>query len=508
MMTHDPSLDVLNFDGVQGGSATVPEDDLTVFLKRALRIESMMGLRQRHLYTKANRLRLRYILPVSITMIAAGIFVFSLIDLPSSDVSDGLSVQADLGQSAQSVAVDSDGSVVIGGANQIQSLVSEGIRQAAFSLKKAAKPRDHVVKVASGGTIAGAMQDVGVSGTDAYYVVKALSEYFDPRKVKAGQEFEVKMKPVKASDSDEMDFEKMVFKISPVEVVTVIKKDDAFEAELVKKKLVIKEFAKAAEIETSLYGSAARAGIPAQIIAEVIRAYSWDVDFQRDIRRGDKLQVLYSTQETEDGDFAGYGDVAYASLTIGGKDKPIYRYETKDGRVDYYEADGRSVKKTLMKTPIDGARLSSGFGMRRHPVLGYNKMHKGTDFAAATGTPIYAAGDGVVDYAGRKGGYGNYIRLRHNGSLKTAYAHMHKFASKMSVGKRVEQGQVIGYVGTTGRSTGPHLHYEVLLNGAQVNPNRVDLPVGEKLAGDEMSKFKALSSAVRKEYESLSDEAG
>ena len=158
-----------------------------------------------------------------------------------------------------------------------------------------------------------------------------------------------------------------------------------------------------------------------------------------------------------------------------------------------------------MKTPIDGARLSSGFGMRKHPILGYNKMHKGVDFAAPTGTPIYAAGDGTIDFKGRKGGYGNYIRIRHNSQLKTAYAHMHRFAKGMGAGKRVKQGQVIGYVGTTGRSTGPHLHYEVIKNGIQVNPNRVDLPTGEKLKGQNMTAFKARMKELNKQYKEVAE---
>ena len=158
-----------------------------------------------------------------------------------------------------------------------------------------------------------------------------------------------------------------------------------------------------------------------------------------------------------------------------------------------------------MKTPVDGARISSGFGMRRHPVLGYNKMHKGMDFAAPTGTPIYAAGDGIVEHAGRKGSYGNYIRIRHNSKLKTAYAHLHKIKPTVKVGSRVRQGDVIATVGTTGRSTGPHLHYEVLLNSKQVDPRSVNLPTGEQLAGAELKRFKALAGSVHKQYVSLVD---
>jgi murein DD-endopeptidase MepM/ murein hydrolase activator NlpD len=192
-------------------------------------------------------------------------------------------------------------------------------------------------------------------------------------------------------------------------------------------------------------------------------------------------------------------------LTVNSQPIEIYRFTLKNGDIDYFTEDGWSVRKALMKTPIDGARMSSGFGMRHHPILGYNKMHKGADFAAPTGTPIYAAGDGTLEHVGRKGAYGNYIRIRHNSTLKTAYAHLNKFAKGMSASKRVKQGQIIGYVGTTGRSTGPHLHYEVLLDGKQVNPNRIDLPTGEKLKGTNYANLQALIKKRQKEFESMVD---
>ena len=215
---------------------------------------------------------------------------------------------------------------------------------------------------------------------------------------------------------------------------------------------------------------------------------------------------MYETYETEDGDFARYGDVLYASLMVGGKTIPVYRYKSDDGVVDYYRENGTSLKRILMQTPIDGARMSSGYGMRHHPVLGYNKMHKGVDFAAPRGTPIYAAGNGVVEKAGRHGGYGNYIRIRHSNGLKTAYAHMRKFAKGMSDGKRVSQGQVIGYVGTTGRSTGPHLHFEVLKNGKQVNPKSIKSSGGEKLAGKSLRNFQKEILLIKQKYAHLDND--
>lgn len=236
----------------------------------------------------------------------------------------------------------------------------------------------------------------------------------------------------------------------------------------------------------------------------MIRIYSYQVDFQRDIKEGDKFEILYETYKTEDGDFARYGDILYANLAIDGKKIPVYRYENKDGQVDYYGEDGMTFKKTLMRTPVDGARMSSGFGMRRHPISGYTKMHKGIDFAVAMGTPIYAAGDGTVEISGRKGAYGNYVRIRHNNEMKTAYAHMQKIAKGITPGQKVKQGQIIGYVGTTGRSTGPHLHYEVLLKNKPVNPNSVKLPT-DRSWQNEMKRFKAHVSSVKQQYASLTE---
>jgi murein DD-endopeptidase MepM/ murein hydrolase activator NlpD len=185
---------------------------------------------------------------------------------------------------------------------------------------------------------------------------------------------------------------------------------------------------------------------------------------------------------------------------LSGKTITLYRFKTNDdGITDYYDEKGQSVRKSLMRTPIDGARLTSGFGKRKHPVLGYTKMHRGVDFGARTGTPIMAAGNGVVEFAARNGGYGNYVRIRHNNSYKTAYAHMSKYGKGIRKGTQVKQGQIIGYVGTTGRSTGPHLHYEVHKNGTQINPLSVKLPAGRKLEGKMLTAFNATKENIRRE---------
>ncbi len=478
-------------------------------LKDKYALHRFIKLRQRDILTKENRLRFRYVAGSSVVYLALiAASIGSLSGTLSMDgavgsarhasqvmqIVSGFSQTADQDQAQQRELA----------ANTLQSHVSDSIRKASTAIQKPPKPLHREVKIGRGDTVAGVLQEAGLGGTEAYYAVKALSKHYDPRKIKPGQKLQVHFKP--GGPDDGLIFNKMTMKLDPVKTVVVIRdNEDNFASVLDEKELKPHSNARFAEIETSLYGSAARAGIPPQVIAEVIRIYSWDIDFQRDIRRGDKIEVLYETQETDDGDFARYGDVLYANLSVGGKDIPIYRYEMKDGRVDYFEPDGFSIRKTLMKTPVDGARISSSFGMRKHPVLGYNKMHKGMDFSAPTGTPIYAAGDGVIDFIGRKGAYGNYVRVRHNSKLKTAYAHMHKFGRGMTKGKRVEQGQVIGYVGTTGRSTGPHLHYEVHMDGKQVNPKSVDLPTGEQLDGDELKRFKGLMGAVYQQYVALSD---
>ncbi len=222
---------------------------------------------------------------------------------------------------------------------------------------------------------------------------------------------------------------------------------------------------------------------------EAIRSFSYDVDFQRDIQSGSSFEVLYEVFNDEEGHKVRDGDLKYSLLTIGNKRMEIYKFTPNGGEDGFYTADGRAVRKALLRTPVSGARISSGFGMRRHPIMGYSKMHKGVDFAAASGTPVYAAGDGVIDKIGRFGAYGKYVRIRHNGTYSTAYAHLNKYASGMKKGRRVKQGQVVAYVGSTGRSTGPHLHYETLVDGKQTNPLSIKMSPGKKLTQVAMKKF-------------------
>ena len=238
-------------------------------------------------------------------------------------------------------------------------------------------------------------------------------------------------------------------------------------------------------IKTSLYQDAQTLGAEDQQVVDFAQVFAYDLDFQREVHPGDKFELVFDVMTDERGKVIRRGDVIYAALNGKAVDKAFYRYTTPDEDVtDYFQANGESSTKFLMKTPINGARLSSRFGKRRHPISGYTRLHKGTDFAAPTGTPIYAAGNGVVERASRYGGYGHYIRIRHAKGYKTAYAHLSRYARGVKSGRRVKQGQIIGYVGSTGASTGPHLHYEVYKNGKAVDVMRLKLPTGRKLAMD------------------------
>ena len=251
------------------------------------------------------------------------------------------------------------------------------------------------------------------------------------------------------------------------------------------KKIVYKETI----IQDSLYNSAINLGIKPNVIVEFARLYGFQVDFQRDIWKDDSFQIIYEEFTDENNKIIDTGDIIFANLNLQNNDLQLYRYEYEKNKVDFFDENGKSIKKTLMKTPINGARLSSSYGKRKHPILGYTKLHTGTDFAAPTGTPIMASGDGKVTKAGWCGGGGNCVKIKHNSKYQTVYAHMSKFGRGIKKGVRVKQGQIIGYVGSTGMSTGPHLHYEVIENGKKVNSQKLKLPSGKILKGKERKMF-------------------
>ena len=242
-------------------------------------------------------------------------------------------------------------------------------------------------------------------------------------------------------------------------------------------------------IVNSLFASAQKIDVDAEIIVEFARIFGFEIDFQRDIRKNDEFQIFYERFEDDEGENFKNGNILFAYLKNSGREIKLYRYKDSKNNIGYFTPDGKSIEKALMKTPINGARLSSGFGFRKHPILGYNKLHQGTDFAARRGTPVMASGSGTVERASWFGAYGKYVRIRHNSTYKTAYAHLSKFGRNIKAGKKVRQGQIIGYVGSTGRSTGPHLHYEVLVNNKRINSQRLKLPSGKKLSKNEMKNF-------------------
>ncbi len=477
------------------------------FLGRVFRI------RQRNCLTQAHTLRLRFI-AAPLLMLMLFPFLMNSSETSATTFMSS-SVEETATRQSHKLAFSSRTQEVYGQqAGALEARVNIGeiadakkespyLHAARFAASKKPAPARPLLKeisIASGDVISVVLQKAGMSASETHKAVEAMSDHLDPRKIKPGQKIEVTMKP---SAEGGYDFSEMRVIIDPIKSIVVSEANEEMISRIDEKSVHKRLHAQRATIETSLFGSALKAGMPSRIIGEAIRIYSWDVDFQRDIRSGDVIELFYETYVTDDGELAKYGDIIYASLSVGGNPIPMYRYESKTEGVDYFRPDGHSARKALMKTPVDGARLSSGYGMRKHPILGYNKMHKGQDFAAPTGTPIYAAGDGTVEKAARWSSYGNYIRIRHNSELKTAYAHLHKFGKGITAGKRVKQGQVIGYVGSTGRSTGPHLHYEVIQNGKHVNPAKLDLPQGKKLQGEDLRQFRLHAEDIQKQFESM-----
>jgi len=315
-----------------------------------------------------------------------------------------------------------------------------------------------------------------------FNVVNEIEKTFDLRKLKAG---------IKILFYQDQASKKLVKIIIPIEndinLNVFIAENIAVEKKYLKTKL--ESHSKEYLITNSLYSDGIKNNIPIEILTKLIRLYSFDLDFQRDIRKDTKVSISYDSKNIEDRDQQYFGDINYALIEIEINKLEYFKFKTDEGFIDYFNKKGENVKKSILKTPIDGARLSSTFGIRKHPILGYNKMHRGVDFAASKGTSVFAGGNGTIEFAGKNGGYGNYIRIRHNNEYKTAYAHLLGFKKGISTGIRVNQGNVIGYVGSSGRSTGPHLHYEIIYQNEQINPLALKLPSGKKLKGKELERF-------------------
>ncbi|MBY0563519.1 MAG: M23 family metallopeptidase [Hyphomonadaceae bacterium] len=343
------------------------------------------------------------------------------------------------------------------------------------------------VRVGPGETLAGLLTRAGATAAEAHAALASIDDVYDPRRVRPGQ-------PVSLffdRSSGEARLTGVAFRSDPGASVTANRTTaGGFAAREVLMPVTYEIARIASQVETSLYASALQLGATDREVAALADAFAYDVDFQRDVRPGDDFELVFERFYDDEGNTVRTGNLLFVSLESSRGSRAFYSFLAPgDTQPDWYDADGKSARRFLMKTPINGARLSSGFGMRRHPILGYSRMHRGTDFAAPTGTPILAAGDGTVLRSGPYGGYGNYVRIRHANGYETAYAHMSRFARGLRAGTRVRQGQVIGYVGSTGRSTGPHLHYEVMLRGQQVNPMALRVANGRNLEGRALELF-------------------
>ena len=345
------------------------------------------------------------------------------------------------------------------------------------------------VVIRKGDTLSAALTRSGGTRAESEAAIAAFRKVHNPRRLRIGQTLSLSFDPVNGSNGSPR-LAAFALGVAPDRDVVVTRGDDGiFLPSVVDRPLdrIVEKTVGA--IETSLYEAALAAGMPNQVFMEMLHIFSYDIDFQRDIRPGNRFEVLYEAAYDMAGQFVENGPLLYARLEVGKRTIELFRYEPEEGPADHLDTRGASVRKALMRTPISGARLSSGFGPRRHPILGYNKKHLGLDFAAPTGTPIFAAGDGTISRIGRAGNYGKYVRIRHNGTYSTGYAHLSGYAKGMKKGKRVRQGQVIAYVGSTGMSTGPHLHYEVMQGNKRINPLKLKLPTGRKLKGRELAAF-------------------
>ena len=336
--------------------------------------------------------------------------------------------------------------------------------------------------VSKGETFLSILKEFNISEKKSFEIISEIEKLFDLRKLKIEEKILFYLdtnNSIKIIEFYKNINEKLIVSINSnsIKIENKILEKTSYQTS--------KEF----NINNSLYSDGLKNNLPQDILIKLIRLFSFDLDFQRDIKKNTLVSVLYEYDQIKDNNKFEYKDIFYALININGNKLEYFRFLTDDGFVDYFNKDGKNVKKSILKTPLDGARLSSNFGMRKHPISGYNKMHKGVDFAAPTGTPIYAGGNGVIEFIGNNGGYGKYIRIRHNNEYKTAYGHMSGFKKGLSKGLRVNQGEIIGYVGSTGKSTGPHLHYEIIFQNEQINPLKLKLPSGKVLKGKELSKF-------------------
>ena len=342
-------------------------------------------------------------------------------------------------------------------------------------------------EIKKGDTIQKILKKYKVKNNDIQTTINQYKKYGNPNPLLVGNKIDIIIE--KNSLKEENSIVKFSVPITKSTTIAIIKNE---ENKIISKKIITKLYKKKIlsenTINNNLYSSAIEVQINPDTIIEFARIFGFEIDFQRDIRKNDYFKIIYDKYFDENGEFIKSGSILYAHMSVNGREISLYKFGN-DKDYGYFDINGKSVEKALMKTPINGARLSSSFGLRKHPILGFNKKHTGTDFAAKEGTPIMASGSGTITRAKWCGGGGNCIKIKHNSTYSTIYAHMKNFAKGLRVGKKVRQGQIIGYVGSTGMSTGPHLHYEVIVNGKKVNSQKLKLPSGKILKGDERKEF-------------------
>ncbi len=354
-----------------------------------------------------------------------------------------------------------------------------------------------------GETLVQVLLRAGLPAGEAHEIAASLRGLVDVRDLKIGQDILIERRsaaPDQPATPHRIGFRPAIDRDVVIERVAA----GAWAANVVPRKLTREIARGGGTITQSLARAAEQAGLPNDILIELIRQFSFDVDFQRDVQPGDRFDVLYERDRDEEGDIVRAGRLLAAELTLSGKALLLFRFEAPNQPPEFFTGAGASVRKALLKTPIDGARLTSSFGMRNHPILGFSRMHSGVDFGAPAGTRIHAAGDGVVERAGfEASGYGNVVRIRHTPEFTTLYAHMQQFGLGIRPGTRVRQGQVIGFVGSTGMSTGPHLHYEVHQRGKPINPTALRMPTGRTLTGPELRQFEAERARLLRQWDAL-----
>jgi len=349
------------------------------------------------------------------------------------------------------------------------------------------------ITVKPGNSLQGILAKEGIDQKEINKINSLLKQKIKLINLQVGQKINLLLK----KENNQILLSRLSFSLNEITNVYLFENSEQnYNIKIINKILEKKNYLAKGFIKNSLYNSAQKQGVDPEIIIEFARIFGFEIDFQRDIRENDEFQILYERFEDDDGEVQKNGEIIFAYMNNNGKEISLYRFKDQKNNIGYYSKDGKSIEKALMKTPINGARLSSSFGLRKHPILGYNKLHQGTDFAAPKGTPVMASGSGTIEMASWNGAYGKYVRIRHNSIYKTAYAHLSRFGKKIRRGAKVQQGQIIGYVGSTGRSTGPHLHYEVLVQNKRVNSQRLKLPSGKNLAGKEMQIFENTKAQI------------